>query len=188
MFNSKEDQEQAIEEARYELIKNAVIMSGTKVYVELGTRRFEQINRIAPYVDRAIGVDILDKWKHLKNSGIEFYHMSTDEFRFVWSDKDNVDNITLIDALFIDANHSYKQSLQDFENFSPFVKLNGLIFLHDSYPPEEKYLDDKWCGGVWKTAKMIRWAYRKKFEIVTIPGNFGVSIIRKASKQLLWRD
>ena len=29
--------------ARYDLIKNAVVMSGTKVYVELGTRDFTQI-------------------------------------------------------------------------------------------------------------------------------------------------
>jgi len=173
------------EEARYELIKNAVIMSGTKVYVELGTRRFEQINRIAPHVERAIGVDILDKWNHLANKDIEIYNLSTNGFFMVWKTHFHT---PLIDSLFIDACHTFEQSMKDFKNFSPFVKDNGLIFLHDSCPPEEKYLNDSWCGGVWKVAEWIRNECNDCFEIVTIPGSFGVSIIRKASKQLLWRD
>ncbi len=189
MFNSKKDQEKAIEEARYELIKSAVIMSGTKVYVELGTRRFEQINRIAPYVDRAIGVDILDKWKHLKNPDVEFYHMSTNKFHecLIWWENHGT---PVIDSLFIDADHSFSQSTEDFEHFFPFVKDNGLIFLHDTYPSEEKYLTESTCGGVWKLAKSIRFSgiYSNRFEIVTVPGSFGVSIIRKASKHLSWRD
>ena len=166
--------------ARYELIKNIVIMSETKLYVELGAKAFAQINRIAPYVHRAIGVDKLDKWSHLKDPKVEFYHMSTDEFYGEWKEE--------IDTLFIDANHSYEAVMADFENFFGLVKPNGLIILHDSYPPEEKYRADGWCGGVWKVAWKIRTEWNDHCEIVTIPGSFGVSIIRKADKQLMWGE
>jgi len=169
--------------ARYDLIKNLAIMTEAKIYVELGTRGFAQINRIAPYVDRAIGIDIelRDNWKEKMDKRVEFYQMSTDKYiegiglRIPW-----------IDMLFIDANHSYEQSYKDFLNYQSHVKPNGIIVLHDSYPPGSKYCVPQYCGDVWKTAWKIRTEWKTEFEIVTIPGSFGVSVIRKADKQLMW--
>ena len=170
--------------ARYELIKNIAIMTETNTYVELGTRGFEQINRIVSYVERAIGVDLIlrDRWKENMDDRVEFYQMATDKyieglgFKIPW-----------IDMLFIDADHSYVQSYTDFINFHPHVKPNGIIILHDSYPPEQKYISSSYCGEVYKTAWRIRTEWKEEFEICTIPGSFGVSVIRKADKQLIWK-
>lgn len=43
-----------------------------------------------------------------------------------------------LDVLFIDGDHSYEGVKMDFENFSPFVRKNGLIAFHDivEHPPE----------------------------------------------------
>jgi hypothetical protein len=171
--------------ARYELIKNIAIMSEVKVYVELGTRRFNQINKIVPYVERAIGIDILlnDSWKENMDERVEFYQMATDKYIEGLGLK-----IPWIDMLFIDADHSYVQSYEDFINYHPHVKPNGLILLHDSYPPDQAYINPSYCGEVYKTAWRIRTEWSKEFEICTIPGSFGVSVIRKADKQLMWRE
>jgi len=170
--------------ARYELIKNIAIMTETNTYVELGTRGFEQINRIVPYVKRAIGVDkvLNDSWKEKMDSRIEFYLMSTDEYIEGMGMK-----IPWIDTLFIDADHSHEQSYKDFVNYHPHVVPNGIILLHDSYPPEQKYISPSYCGGVYQTAWKIRTEWKEEFEICTIPGSFGVSVIRKANKQLMWK-
>lgn len=43
-----------------------------------------------------------------------------------------------LDVLFIDGDHSYEGVKKDFENFSPFVRKNGIIAFHDivEHPPE----------------------------------------------------
>ena len=95
-----------------------------------------------------------------------------------------------IDFLFIDAFHEKKQVLKDFDNFSKFVREGtGIIFMHDTHPSDEKHCGSGYCYTAWQAAWHIRKNYSENFEIVTIPfPTTGLSILRKSSKQLAWRN
>ncbi len=41
---------------------------------------------------------------------------------------------TPIDLLFIDANHEYEAVQRDFEQWEPFVRIGGIVALHDASP------------------------------------------------------
>ena len=90
----------------YEIIEPLAKLLKPSVYVELGIFKFETIMKILPFVDRAIGVDIKDLT--IPNKNIEFYCMTTNEFY------EQNKNKLIIDFLFIDADHSYEQTLKDF--------------------------------------------------------------------------
>ena len=50
--------------------------------------------------------------------------------------------------MWIDGDHSYKGSKQDFESYSELVDDNGLIFMHDTAPNGINNQQPEWCG-VW---------------------------------------
>ena len=163
----------------FEIIEPLVKTLKPDVYVELGIYKFETMLKILPFVNRAIGVDI--KSLTVPNKKIEFYSMTTDKFY-----EQNRDKL-IIDFLFIDADHSDKQTLQDFINYSKIVKENGIIVLHDTYPENENHLSLSKCGTAYKAADYIRKNYCKDYEIMTIPVFPGMSLVRKSSKQLYWK-
>jgi predicted O-methyltransferase YrrM len=148
------------------------------LYVELGLYKGETINRVAKHAKRSIGVDLISGFS---DKNFEFFQMSTDDYLEILK-KENLK----IDMLFIDADHSYEQSLKDFDGYFEFVNDDGFIFMHDTYPISEKYLDKGYCGDSYKTAWHIRNNYKEKCEILTIPFHPGLSIIRKSTKQLFW--
>lgn len=151
------------------------------IYVELGCGEGETINRVVEYIGKAIGVDHDDNARFL-DKRVEFYHTTTDLFF------ETIKDSLLIDMLFIDANHDYAQALKDFINFSSIVNDNGIILMHDTFPIDENHTLNWRCSDVWRVASHIRKNYSKDFEIVTLPIHPGISIIRKSSKQLVWRD
>jgi hypothetical protein len=150
-------------------------------YIEFGIREGSTFNRIAPLVDAAYAVDIDDRWGAIKNNkNAQWYNMNTDAFISQLSDE-------VFDLVFIDADHSYRQSMKDFNGILPFVREGGFILLHDSYPASDENTHPSQCGEVYKTAWEIRMKYRKQCEIVTLPSDSGISIVRKASRQLIWK-
>ena len=112
-----------------------------------------------------------------KNS--RFYEMSTDDYFAYMS-------IPTLDMVFIDADHKFESALRDFDNVFPHVRNDGFIFLHDTYPHDEKWLAPQYCNDCYKTAEYIRENYSDKCEIITIPVHPGLSIVRKCEKQLEW--
>ena len=166
-----------------ELIKQLVLLFRPHTYVELGVRSGFTFNYIAPFVERAAACDNGNMSKITPPSSVvEHYNMTTDKMAEVWKGD--------IDLLFIDACHKYEQVMTDFDNFSKFVKPDtGLILLHDTYPVNTKLCRPGYCNDAWMAARQIRKYYNKEFEIVTLPGPYaGMSIIRKATKQLGWRE
>lgn len=172
-----------VEKARRELIKNIIIMNKVSIYVELGVGQCEQINMIVPYVNTAIGIDINDRYKYRINDNATFLNISTNNFYRWWKKRKGIESI---DLLFIDADHSYTQSYIDFLNYRTLVKYDGLILFHDSYPSCKENTESKESGEVWRTIWDIRKKHPVDFEVVTIPGECGLSIVRKANRQLKW--
>jgi len=151
-------------------------------YLELGVRKGPCFNAVAPLADQAYAVDIDDCYNHIKyNKNLIWYHGTTTEF-LTTHDMDKK-----FDMVFIDADHSHEASLNDFKLVLPLVNDNGLILLHDTYPTAEELLSSSYCSDTYKTAAYIRKNFVVECEIVTLPFYFGVSIIRKLNRQLLWR-
>lgn len=173
----------------YNLVRNSMLglvpcfasIMRPDVYLELGILRGGTIREVSKYAKKAIGVDINSPGE---TSGYTFYHMSTDDFFERLKNREIT--IPPLDMVFIDACHSYEQSLRDFDNVFDYVCDNGLIFLHDTYPECAASTSPRLCGEVYKTAWDIRTRYVSKCEIVTIPHTPGMSIVRKSSKQLDW--
>lgn len=92
-----------------------------------------------------------------------------------------------IDILWIDGDHSYKGSKQDFESYSELVDDNGLIFMHDTAPNGINNQQPEWCG-VNKTIEYIKEAYNTKYEVLnftksnTFDPGMGFAIIKKNLK------
>ena len=149
-------------------------------YLELGVQRGNCFNEIAPLANNAYAVDIIDSYSLIKhNSNLKWFQGKTLDF---------LKNCTIkFDLIFIDADHSYEASLEDFKYSLPLIKENGLILLHDTYPPTEEYTSKSYCYDTYKTAFYIRENF-KDIECVTLPMYYGVTIVRNLNRQLLWSN
>jgi cephalosporin hydroxylase len=79
-------------------------------------------------------------------------------------------NIHNIDILWIDGDHSFEGSLNDFKNYSKLLSNNGFIFMHDTLPNGKNNKQPDWCG-VNKTIQYIHENYKNEFELINIVGN-----------------
>lgn len=53
-------------------------------------------------------------------------------------------NVSPIDWLFIDGGHSYRQALEDWQNYSTLVSENGIIIFHDICPQKNSEVNILW--------------------------------------------
>lgn len=153
-----------------------------QVYLEFGIRSghvFHEMIKKFPNT-RCIGVDLCVNNKNLG----ETYEMSTDDF----SKKILPQLNCLIDLCFIDADHSHEQSYKDFINIFDYVAEDGLVIFHDTYPINEMYTQSDWCNDAYKTPWKIRHELFKFCELVTLPIQPGLTILRKSNRQLTWNS
>ena len=150
-------------------------------YLELGVRDGRNFITVAKHCTKAIGVDISAPQFQLEPN-MEYHVLTTDEYF------KNLDPNIKFDTVFIDADHSHEQSLLDFMNVKDKVIEDGFIFLHDTYPYDPIFFDKHACNDVYKTALYIKQNLIDDFEIVTLPINPGVTIIKKIKrdKQLIY--
>ncbi len=87
---------------------------------------------------------------------------------------------------FIDGDHSYEQVKKDFWNAFKYLIPNGYIFMHDTYPPNEQYLELNACGTVYKFKQELEQS-RDLLEIFTFPRSawdVGLTVCRKKPDNL----
>lgn len=157
-------------------------------YIELGVQYGEATKRIIPHIKGDYyGVDILRSEnidyfeKTYKN--FHFFQNTTDEF-FAELKKTNT-NLGL-EMAFIDACHSHEATYRDFLNVKDHMKQDGIILMHDMYPKDAESTGPDLSGDCYKTAEKIRKEHNNEFELVTIPVEPGLSILRKVRQQLAW--
>lgn len=150
-------------------------------YLELGVRSGETFFTIAKHCKKAVGVDVVPSTNTLMDN-MEYHVCTTDEYF------KNLNKNERFDVVFIDADHSHEQSLKDFINVKDRVIEDGFIFFHDTYPYDSTYFDPGLCNDVYKTSLYIKNNLIDEFEIVTLPINPGVSIVKKINraKQLIY--
>ena len=153
----------------YSIIKET--SNNNKTYIEYGVREGTTLNFIASIVEKAYGVDYnLPSVNLLDNC--EFHQTYTTTFS-----ENKLPNIKYQYA-FIDADHNSKAVLKDFDSIYKYIDSGGYIFLHDTYPCDYYLtLPDK-CYDCYKSPIIIKENY-PNIEIVTLPLNPGLTIIRK---------
>ena len=122
-------------------------------------------------LERIVGVDQDDKKDILPHprGKVKYFKTTTDEFF-----KDNTDQF---DCVFIDAAHEYEQAHRDFDNSLKVLTENGLIFLHDTYPPSPAHTTPDSCGDVYRT--YLDLVEREDLEVINIPLHLGLCIVRR---------
>lgn len=164
---------------QYALLETLARRMKPTLYLEMGVRDGSCIMRVKPHAGHCVGVDL--QWP-AKCTGYEFHLCSTRDFI-----KDRLPKFRDIELCFIDADHSAKSVLEDFEGVLPYMADNGLILLHDTFPEDESRTAPNESGDCWKTASHIRQhSSQYNVEIVTIPVPPGFSIIRKLGGTLPW--
>lgn len=101
------------------------------------------------------------------------FNTSTDEFF-------NKKIVNQIDCVFVDADHSYEQSRIDFINSFNILIDDGIIFLHDTYPPNEMMTSPDRNGDTYKLyVELSGPEWNDKIDIINLPIYDGLTIIRK---------
>jgi len=144
-------------------------------YLEYGVRYGENFANVSRIVTDAYGVDMVIQdtiGDFSRNSlNTELFEMKTDEFR------DRVlPYMENMDIIFIDADHSSKSVISDFEGVIDKLNVGGYIIMHDTYPCNEDYLHPGACNDCYKVPMYIK---SKGYNILTLPLNPGVTIVRK---------
>jgi len=90
--------------------------------------------------------------------------------------------------VFIDADHAHEQSLKDFINVFPRVINDGFIFFHDSYPCLPYMFNKDKSDTCYKTPLYLKTKFIDSLEILTLPFNPGVTIVKKIprTQQLIY--
>jgi predicted O-methyltransferase YrrM len=108
-----------------------------------------------------------------KNKINYFFNTTTDDFF-----KSKI--LQEIDCVFIDADHSYEQSRIDFLNAFNILTDDGIIFLHDTYPPSIELTSKDRNGDTYKLyLELSSLEWLDKIDIINLPIYDGLTIIRK---------
>ncbi|AFQ42405.1 class I SAM-dependent methyltransferase [Desulfosporosinus meridiei] len=168
-----------------DFIVNLVSLVRPKIYVELGIYHCALFNRLVPFAEQLIGVDIsTEAGKYMQQSSkTRFFNGTTQEFA-----EEVRGNTFQIDMLFIDADHSKEAVLQDFKDFFPFVAPHGLVLLHDTHPGNEQMIQPEWCGTAYLAIDELLREAGSSYELMTIPISPGLTICRKRQVQLAWQE
>lgn len=82
---------------------------------------------------------------------------------------------------FIDGDHRYEQAAKDFWNAWPLLAPEGVIALHDTYPPDESWTDENRCGDVYRLRQELE--KNSEMDVLTLGRGcgigVGISFIRK---------
>jgi predicted O-methyltransferase YrrM len=152
------------------------------VYLELGLYRCELFNRVAPYAQRSIGVDIAPEAGSFmrRSAATQFIHATSESYAQTARSEG-----LAIDLLFIDANHSYQSVHEDFANYFPIVGEQGIILLHDGFPMSRELTAPGYCGDGYRAIAELT-AKHDGYEMMTIPVHPGLTIARKRTNHLPW--
>ena len=150
------------------------------LYVELGAYQCATLVRvaIASPGSRCVGVDLKAQSVPLPGNA-SLVQADTRE----WLSAQPADSI---DMAFLDSSHELIQTMEECELLNVKVRRNGVILLHDVYPPNEQQLGAGYCGDVHLAVQFLR--ENLGWEFATLPAQHGLAVCRRTDgRQLLWR-
>jgi hypothetical protein len=168
------------------------------VYLEIGVSKGQAFRRIS--ADQKIAVDpafrMSERTRRLADAGARvthYFETTSDDF---FANKSAFLAERPIDVALIDGLHTYEQVVRDVEHTLPYLKDDGVIFLHDCNPAIEligrraETWDDFvaqqkgplvigiWSGDVWKSIVYLR-STRRDLKIAVLKCDTGVGVVRK---------
>lgn len=181
--NTPEDNDGRLETyPHYEIIEHLARWIKPINYLEIGVRYGTTYNLVKNHAKNCflVDVDFLDL--DYSDNTIKF-EMTSDSFFECF------DESIKFCLAFIDGDHSKEQVLKDFINVKDRVIDDGFVILHDTYPCDSRMENPGFSGDAWKTALHIKQNFIEDWEIITLPFNPGLTIMKKMkrNKQLLWK-
>lgn len=166
-----------------DLIVHLASIIKPRVYVELGLKDCELFNRIIPYAEELIGVDI----NRESGQSMQISHKT----RFIHAvPEDFVQQLEaeslMIDMLFINAADS-ESVMKDFTVYLPWVAPHGIILIQDLHPGNEALIETVWSGSTYLAARELS-RHTEEYEIMTLPIFPLLAIARKRRAQLSWQE
>lgn len=99
------------------------------------------------------------------------YLMSTDQFFDQNNDK--------FDLIYIDADHEYSQVIKDYNNSIDCIVEDGIVFLHDLYPPNEEHTQPQLC---YNSYKILNYFIENNYDILVNKDDFGSCAVFSSKK------
>ncbi|NAS29819.1 class I SAM-dependent methyltransferase [Flavobacteriaceae bacterium R38] len=193
---------------RIELIQKLIDKKKYKKYLEIGTYKgtsfFPIRCKYKVAVDPKFNIPLKRKlkwiWKNPYNALNSYFEETSDSF--FDNRQSYLKNLKQLDIVFIDGLHTFKASLYDALNSLNYVQEDGIIVMHDCYPPTEtagvpaESLEDaakmnlkdwtgEWCGDVWKTIVYLKEKYPDDLEVYVIDTDYGLGVLKKKNNHKL---
>ena len=132
---------------------------------------------------KSIGIDlnIHADWQTYmdKYAGrVQFYQTSSDEFF------KHLDPAVKFGLIFIDGDHHRDQVLKDTYNSLLRLEQDGLICLHDTYPPSVGDTAEHLCGTAYQAAIELR--RDSGLEVYTFPVTYGLTLVQPIGVGFPW--
>ena len=189
---------------RIKLIRKIFKKEGFNTYLEIGTETggsFFPIwakNKIA--IDPEFKIKTGKKLRWLIKNPHNFFNHYFEETSdsFFQNHASIISSMGGLDVALVDGLHTYRAALQDVLNSLEHLNNDGIIILHDCYPPSEaaalptKFFPSKeeqkvngwngtWCGDVWKSIVYLKNHLGAELEVCVIDTDLGLGIVRKKS-------
>lgn len=149
-----------------------ILQTQAKTYLEIGCAGGGLVQRLKPMLDLAVGVDPGDfEWPEIP--GVEWYRCTSDQYFGMPSG-------AAFDVVLIDGDHSAPQVEKDARLALERLHANGLIVMHDTYPPDKDHLSPSACGTAWEVPYTLR--DDLELEVYTFPVTYGVTLVRRQER------
>ena len=190
---------------RITLIQRIIQEANFKTYLEIGTQSGKSLlplkckYKIAVDPDFCIPFEKKLKWlfKNPSNFRNKYFEETSDDF--FNKRKSMLQKKYRLDVVLIDGLHTFEASLRDVLNSLEYLNSEGVIIMHDCYPPNiasakpANSYDDalkleidgwtvEWCGDIWKTIVYLRRKFSDFLDVYVINTDYGLGIIRIKSE------
>lgn len=122
---------------RTDALNKVIKDKGYSKYLEIGLQKSINFDYIECEIKHS--VDNKEKAATYNTTSNEFFASNKEKY----------------DLIFIDGDHSFEQSLADFNNAIEHLSEGGCVAMHDVLPKNKLYTQPEWCGSVWKTALCV---------------------------------
>lgn len=148
-------------------------------YLEIGCNEGWLTARIAKTATLAVGVDIVDysdtwtKHREVNPETLVFEHSSSDDFFKKANGK--------FDCIFLDGSHQLDQVFRDINNAQNHLTEDGIIIVHDTFPPDKEHTSPNLCGNAYRAIEELEADISigniTGLQIFTFPVRFGLTLI-----------
>jgi hypothetical protein len=136
------------------------------------------------------------KWGILVPENYNNKYFEEESDTFFKNRTEYLDNLGKLDVVLVDGLHTFRASLSDVLNSLQYLNENGIIIMHDCFPPnaaaalptvnypkpeEVEGVEGwtmEWCGDVWKTIVYLREKHNASLDICVIDTDYGLGIVR----------